>query len=106
MKRLHRYHIRCSFTGSCRWGISLRSDLTKKLATNSATAASMPKMKMPSCFVTRPKNAPATPSATAPRAARVVWSIRLPIQPSSAGSSVSDPSIIISTPSEAAKAMP
>ena len=43
---------------------------------------------------------------TAISAARDVLSMRVPTHPSSAGSSVSEPRIIISTPTDAATAMP
>jgi hypothetical protein len=63
-------------------------------------------MKIADWPVVTPTNAPTTPIPTAIRAARVVLSIRVPTQPSRAGSNVSEPSTIISTPIDDATAMP
>ena len=56
--------------------------------------------------VTAPMNTPTTAMPTAISAARDVLSIRVPTQPSSAGSSVSEARIISSTPSAEATATP
>ncbi len=53
-----------------------------------------------------PTNAPTTASPTAIIAAQVVLSIRVPTQPSSAGSRVSEAAIIIATASAEAMATP
>ena len=53
-----------------------------------------------------PTNVATTTTATAINAARVVLSIRVPTQPRSAGSRVSDPSTIMSTPIDEAIATP
>ena len=107
MKRLQRYQKRCSFglLGAVRDELAQRLDdeaegeeHDRQQQADRGTAALWP--------VTTPTNAPTTAMPTAISAARDVLSIRVPTQPSNAGSSVSEARIIISTPSAEATATP
>ena len=106
MKRLQRYQKRRSFGGSWRCGTSWRSELEKKLRAKNRTASSRPPRNRPLWPVTAPRKTPTTPMPTAISAARDVLSIRVPTQPSSAGSSVSEATTMSSTPSAEAMATP